>query len=254
MKGNYGMKHAIKAYYDDYWLAESWPAEVPRGRFPIEIKALFEHYIGPETTVLDAGCGDGANYGSWLASRAGAYTGIDVSEQAVKAVLARGLTAKTVVDLSSTDFSDAQFDRCVSIEVLEHLVFPDQAAREIFRVLKPGGLLIATVPNIVYWRHRLDYALLGRWHPGGHPSGALYPWRDPHVRFFTRRTLMRMLTEVGFDIIEVRGIDGCLFGDLPFVARRFGTDLLSRPFRFLQDIFPSLFGANLAVVAMRPSR
>lgn len=242
------------SYYDRYWSTNGWPSDVPRGRFPAELRALLARHLNSSSRVLDAGCGDGAKYGVWLARQTGAYVGVDISERAVEAARSRGLSATVVEDLASLHFPDHSFDAAVCIEVLEHLVSPEAAAKEILRVLKPGGTLVATVPNIVYWRRRLDYAFLGRWHPGGHPGGALHPWRDPHLRFFTRRALQRMLSEVGFQVREVRGIDGCLFGDLPYVARRFGTERVSRPFRFLQDLAPSLFGANLAVVAERRQR
>jgi methionine biosynthesis protein MetW len=241
-------------FYDEYWRPDGWPPDVPRGRFPPELQSLFERHVGPGTAVLDAGCGDGSNYGDWLARRAGDYTGVDVSDRAVEAARGRGLSVHLVTDLTALGFPDAQFDVCVVVEVLEHLVFPNLAAKELLRVLKPGGILIATVPNIVYWRRRLDYALIGRWHPGGHPDGARYPWRDPHVRFFTTNTMRRMLVDVGFDILQLRGINGSFFGDLPFVARRFGTDRLSRPLDFLQLLWPAMFGANLAVVAARPAK
>jgi hypothetical protein len=52
-------------------------------------------------------------------------------------------------------------------------------------------------------------------------------------------------------LVCVTGINGSLFGDLPLVARRFGSQGLSRPFRFLQTAMPSLFAANLAAVARR---
>lgn len=202
--------------------------------------------------VLDAGCGPGDNYGKWLAARAGTYVGVDVSEHAVKRACDLGLDARVVTDLANLEFPDDSFDLIVYVEVLEHLISPAEAAAEGLRVLKPGGRLLATVPNIAYWRRRLDLTLLGRWHPGGHPDGSLYPWRDPHLRFFTRSTLRRMLTETGFHVREVRGINGSLLGDLPFVAHRFGSERLSRPFEFLQTVAPSVFGANLAVVADKP--
>lgn len=242
----------MKEYYDTYWSPTAWPEGVPRGRFPWELRKILERHVRPDARVLDAGCGDGANYGAWLAARCGSYTGVDISEAAVAEARKRGLNAKTVPDLASLSFPDAHFDVVVSVEVLEHLIFPHQAAREILRVLKPGGTFIATVPNTAYWRRRLDYALLGRWHPGGHPDGAVYPWRDPHLRFFTRKTLQRMLSEVGFQVVRVTGLNGSLFGDLPFVARRFGTDQISRPFKALETVLPSLFGANLVAIAERP--
>jgi SAM-dependent methyltransferase len=200
--------------------------------------------------VLDAGCGDGRRYGNWLASLAGEYRGLDISENAVMAARARGLDAVRAADITHLPFPDGWFDACVCVEVLEHLAFPLDCARELWRVLKPGGVLIATVPNTAYWRRRIDFALLGRWHPLGNLDGARRPWDDAHLRFFTRKTFARMLTEAGFKA-EVFGVGGSLLGDLPWVVRRFGSETLSKPFRFLEVVMPSLFGANLAAVARK---
>ena len=245
------MKQSIANYYEQYWSSEGWLAETSDRRFSDRLRGLIASAVTPRSRVLDAGCGDGGKYGTWLADLAGEYRGVDISEQAAATARGRGLNAVRVDDIADLPFEDSSFDACVCIEVLEHLVFPLECAQELRRVLKPGGTLIVTVPNTTYWRRRIDFALLGRWHPLGNPDGALHPWEDAHVRFFTRKTLDRMLTNVGFET-QVFGVGGSLFGDLPWVARRFGTETMSKPFRFLEAILPSLFGANLAAVARKP--
>jgi ubiquinone/menaquinone biosynthesis C-methylase UbiE len=225
---------------------------MPDDRFPDRLRNVLAQQVASGSRVLDAGCGDGGKYGTWLASLPGEYWGADISEQAVAAARRRGLQALRVSDITQLPFTDGSFDVCACVEVLEHLLFPLDCARELWRVLKPGGMLIATVPNTTYWRRRVDLALLGRWHPLGNLDGARRPWEDAHLRFFTRKTLARMLMEAGFET-NVIGVGGSLFGDLPWVARRFGTDVLSRPFRFLEVALPSLFGANLVAIARKPA-
>ncbi len=244
------MNQSIDSYYNRYWSSEGWQANAHDNRFPDRLQSLIARAVTPGSRVLDAGCGDGLKYGVWLAGLAGEYQGVDIAANAVAAATDRGLEATRVDDVTQLPFEDDTFDVCVCIEVLEHLMFPLECAHELRRVLKPGGTLIATVPNTAYWRRRVDFALLGRWHPLGNPDGALHPWDDAHVRFFTRKTLQRMLSKAGFQT-RVHGVGGSLFGDLPWVARRFGTDALSRPFRFLEVGLPSLFGANLAAVARK---
>jgi SAM-dependent methyltransferase len=242
----------MQNYYDQYWSSEGWAPNASERRFPDRLRSLIARQVSPRSRVLDAGCGDGGKYGTWLAGLAGEYLGADISEEAVAAARKRGLQAVRVEDVSELPVADGSFDLCVSIEVLEHLVFPLECARQIWRILRPEGVLIATVPNTTYWRRRFDFAMLGRWHPLGDPDGARRPWEDAHLRFFTRQTFQRMLTEAGFET-QVLGIGGSLFGDLPWVARGFGTEAMSRPFRFLEVVVPSLFGANLAAVAKKPA-
>jgi hypothetical protein len=51
---------------------------------------------------------------------------------------------------------------------------------------------------------------MARWNARGDDRSVSEPWRDPHIRFFTRRALQRMLTEAGSDEITVGG-DGAGF-------------------------------------------
>jgi SAM-dependent methyltransferase len=49
-------------------------------------------------------------------------------------------------DIASTSFKDASFSCVISLDVLEHVEKPQDALRELFRILKPGGTLLVTVP------------------------------------------------------------------------------------------------------------
>ena len=241
-----------KDFYEEYWSPSAGDGGSPQGAFSPELRSLIRGVLRPEDRLLDAGCGDGAKYGTWVATLVGEYLGVDIAEQAVAAARSRGLEAQAVPDLTDLGLPDASFDACVTIEVLEHLMFPEAAVAEIRRVLRPGGRVIATVPNVAYWRYRMDLALLGRWHPQGHGDGPIRPYRDPHLRFFTVKALRRLFAEGGFDVQTVTGVNASLFGDLPFVQRRFGTERISRPFAGLQRVLPGLFGSTIALVARRP--
>ena len=156
------MNEAVHGYYERYWSEDGWVPHVRECRFPDRLRNLIAREVGPQSRVLDAGCGDGGKYGTWLASLVAEYRGVDISENAVMAARARGLDAMRADDISQLPFADGSFDICMCVEVLEHLVFPLDCARELWRLLKPGGVLIATVPNTTYWRRRLDFALFGR--------------------------------------------------------------------------------------------
>ena len=64
---------------------------------------------------------------------------------------------KKIEDLNSKSlpFSDDSLDLVTCLEVLEHLCYPDNIISEIYRVLKPGGELILTTPNLGSWSNRL---------------------------------------------------------------------------------------------------
>lgn len=100
-------------------------------------KALLSHFPaaqGPGQPMLDIGCGDRGHRG--VCEHAGfRYIGLD-RESAAADILA---------DAHLLPFRDQSFPFVVSIAVLHYLRFPLQAMREVYRVLKPGGVFIGTV-------------------------------------------------------------------------------------------------------------
>jgi SAM-dependent methyltransferase len=237
-----------REYYDRYWSpGGTYPGGAPS---PQLLRAL-EDAIGPNSRVLDFGCGDGRSIGRWLADRAQSYFGTDISAVAVESCRELGLEAAVLDSETSIPLDDASVDTAVSIEVLEHLLEPLACVTELRRVIAPGGTLIVTTPNVVYWRRRLGITLAGRWNPAGDGLSVEQPWRDPHVRFFTRGTLHRMLELAGFLDVTVTGHDGAVLAEMPLIhrwARHHGSAL----YRLLERIAPAVFGARLLAIARTP--
>jgi SAM-dependent methyltransferase len=92
-------------------------------------------------------------------------------------------------DGTSLPFPDGSFDRIVCSEVLEHIPDDARALRELFRVLKPGGVLAATVPT--WLPERICWALSDEYHAPFVVGG--------HTRIFTEVELRSKLGAVGFD-------------------------------------------------------
>jgi SAM-dependent methyltransferase len=104
------------------------------------------------TPMLDAGCGTGLN----LASLPPASVGIEINPRNV-AIVRERLPHHIVVegDVEDMPFSDGSFGTVLCTEVLEHIPYPARALAEFRRVLRPGGLLIGSVPaRSVIWRFR----------------------------------------------------------------------------------------------------
>ena len=94
-------------------------------------------------------------------------------------------------ELPSAHYADGQFDVVVSLEVLEHLPAPKEHLQEVWRVTRPGGLLILSTPNF----DGLSRRCLG------------VRWRviDPeHLGYFTQTTLSRLLRDTGYSSVSVR--------------------------------------------------
>lgn len=119
--------------------------------------------------VLDAGCGEGVlvdEYADRLA-----IEGIDANYSSAR-VRAGSITA--------LPYADGMFDRALALDVLEHLTFEEQprALAELFRVLRSGGELLVSVPNLAHLQSRVHFLLQGRLirtaselkHPGDRPA------------------------------------------------------------------------------------
>ena len=236
----------VARYYDEYWGG-------PHGRHyepHAELWAAILDAVEAGARCLDVGCGAGTSYAPRIVAKGARYVGVDVSPNAVAAARAAGLDTRVIADAGELPFEDESFDVVTCIEVLEHLLRPDHAVAEALRVLRPGGRLVVSTPNVAYWRLRANL-LFGLWNPAGDELARERPWRDPHIRFFTPRTLERMLRQTGFARIE-RGAHGGRFLDH---ATSRPTDFgQSRAYRVAERLLPSLLGATIHAVAVKPDR
>ena len=137
--------------------------------------------LPPGTTVLDVGCGIGGSSRILARDYGFAVTAITISPQQVKR--AQELTPPEldvqfqVDDAMALSFPDASFDVVWSIEAGPHM--PDKAvfARELMRVVKPGGVLVVADWNqrddrhkpLNYWEKPVMRQLLDQW---SHPAFA----------------------------------------------------------------------------------
>lgn len=236
----------VQKYYNTYWTDQGFN---PLGQTEAWQKRLFAAELPRGGRCLDLGCGDGGTSGVFLQGAGYEYVGADISETAVAAARGKGLEAVTIRDASSLPFSAGEFDAVVCFEVIEHLFDIESTLREVRRVLKPGGVLVLSTPNIAYWRRRFDL-LVGRWNPMGDPLSFQQPWRDPHIRFLTCKTLRACLATCGFRQPRVTAVMGAFLKDLPGVGRIFPWRS-SPVYRGLERLWPSLWGYRLVGIARR---
>ncbi|MCY6491045.1 methyltransferase domain-containing protein [Leptolyngbya sp. GGD] len=134
--------------------------------------------LPPGTTVLDVGCGIGGSSRILAKDYGFEVTGVTISPQQVKRaqeLTPAGVTAQfRVDDAMALSYPDASFDVVWSIEAGPHM--PDKAifARELMRVLKPGGILVVADWNqrddrqipLNFWERPVMQQLLDQWaHP-----------------------------------------------------------------------------------------
>jgi 2-polyprenyl-3-methyl-5-hydroxy-6-metoxy-1,4-benzoquinol methylase len=156
--------------------------------------------------VLHLGCGDGY-LDPYLCTRFSRVVGVDINfPELQNAAAGSGVeTAEYVLtDGLVLPFESEMFDAIVSIDVMEHAEDDVALMREMSRVLKPGGLLTMTVPNAEYpfTFDPVNYVLKvagGRHLPFG-------MWGFGHRRLYTVESLSNLLTRVGLEVQEARGM------------------------------------------------
>jgi ubiquinone/menaquinone biosynthesis C-methylase UbiE len=95
--------------------------------------------------ILDIGCGTGAMLDELAPF--GHVVGADYAPEALQFCVTRGVGADLArADVRRLPFADASFDVVTAMDIVEHIDDDKAAACEIFRVLKPGGRLLVTVP------------------------------------------------------------------------------------------------------------
>ena len=145
--------------------------------------------------VLEIGCFVGI-VGERIRKQGNEVIGIDRLEKALELAKARGLqTMLADLDDGIIDFPENHFDCVVVGEVLDYVFDPDAVIEDIRRVLKPGGKLIVTLPNLASCGNRL-LMLLGR------PPYNLEarPCQSGYWRYFTFATLRALLCDHGFEV------------------------------------------------------
>lgn len=151
--------------------------------------------IGARGHVLDFGAGSGAL--TARLSACGWFTRISAADIAEYRRPISDDVDWIYVDLNDPlPVPDSSFDVIVAVEVIEHLENPRGVAREWNRILKSGGLLLATTPNVESWRSLLSLIVRGHFIAF---TGDSYP---AHITALTRTDLRRLLTEAGFTDIR----------------------------------------------------
>ncbi len=207
--------------------------------------------VSPSHSVLDLGVGGGL-FCQLLAQSGYRMTALDFLPAGLRRLHHDAPSVQLVQSSAeSLGLRDASFDAALALDVLEHI--DDHAATaELFRVLRPGGCLILTVPAFP----------------------ALWSFRDTaagHRRRYRRQSLVQLLAAAGF-AVEHTGYYQCLLFPLALLSRWAGRrtaatrDFEDTPPKLLNTLFQALstaevrlggfipwpYGSSLFAVARRP--
>jgi 2-polyprenyl-3-methyl-5-hydroxy-6-metoxy-1,4-benzoquinol methylase len=154
--------------------------------------------IGTGRTILDVGCLDGTVAAEFI--RLGnTVHGLDAAAPAVEAARRRGVEARVGNLEEPLPYEDGRFDTVFAGEIIEHVFNIDGLMAEIRRVLRPGGRLVATTPNLAALGRRL-LLLVNR-----NPNVEISFTGDAagHIRYFVRHTLCELLARHGFRLLTL---------------------------------------------------
>ena len=139
-----------------------------------------------------------------------------------------------------------EFDVVLAMDVLEHLVEPESAVKALTAVLKPGGCLIITGPNVAFWSMRW-MLLTGRWRY--HDAGIM---DRTHLRWFALSGWVALAESSGLRSVMVRSAELGIFPLQQFLQRLpGGASLVKFIAAALTKRMPSLFAVVLLVVAVK---
>ncbi len=153
--------------------------------------------------LLDIGCGEGA-FGAAVKHRLPdcEVWGIEpvASAAAVAARSSDRIIANHIED--TPDLPSGHFDVITLNDVLEHLPWSEPVLKLVTRLLKPDGLLVMSIPNVRFFLNVRDLLFRGEWEYQDY--GIL---DRTHFRFFTKKSVVRLLMRNGFDVVQAVGIN-----------------------------------------------
>lgn len=188
------------------------------------VSSFIEKYLpSKKAHILDVGCGTGKNMETF--KKFGEVWGIDNSKKAIEFCKKRGLRNLKVGDATSTGFGVSSFDLITMLDVLEH-TDDNKTLKEIYRILKPGGIVIITVPAYQWMWSQWDNVL-------------------HHKRRYTRGGLKKLLTNNRFKPLKISYMNSYLVAPVLLIRsikkvvskKNYGSD-----FQLSNNMINFLFG------------
>jgi 2-polyprenyl-3-methyl-5-hydroxy-6-metoxy-1,4-benzoquinol methylase len=179
--------------------------------------------------VLDLGCWDGS-YALRYKKTSNTVYGIESSESSAKIAKKRGVIVETGDFMTENFFKNTKFDVVVAGEIIEHVFDTDDFLQRIKHLLKPGGIVIVTTPNVASLPRRILLLL------GINPSlenRTILDKSAGHIRYFTFKDIEKLFADNHLSIIKSASDvlnfnnDGTLFSTvIPKIYKKFGRSIM----------------------------
>ncbi|MEK7068311.1 MAG: class I SAM-dependent methyltransferase [Patescibacteria group bacterium] len=209
-----------------------------RGRRAVFLDVLRRY--APTGALLDVGLGTGANAAEFT-RRGYAVTGLEPSTEAIAFAKEKVPDLRVIASpFPAREIEAGTFDIVVLLDVIEHLEDDAHALKEVFRILRPGGIVLVTTPAFMFlWS---DHDALAH-----------------HYRRYRKGELMRKLHGAGLVPAMVSYYNFFLFPAIAAVrvaqnllgVKKTESDFSSTP-GFLNGMLATLFGAERFLLRLGP--
>jgi SAM-dependent methyltransferase len=187
-------------YLIEHGAGDVWNWESPAGRLRWKRRVrMLTSDLRPGANVLELGCGT-AYFTRELADTGAAITAIDISPELLEAARARCPAQNVKFEIQNAyelSYANASFDSVVGSSVLHHLEL-GRAISEIYRVLKPGGMIRFTEPNMLNPQIAVQKNI---------PAVKKRLGDSPDETAFFRWPLHRRLEQTGFRDVKIEPFD-----------------------------------------------
>ena len=158
-----------------------------------------------EGLIVDHGTGRGLLAGALKKLKSNlCIIGHDISPKACINALNSGFVDFAICSENNLPLADNSVDGSIMGDLIEHLLEPESFLREVYRILKPGGILSLSTPNVSFIRNRITM-LKGEF-PRTECDYSYEIWKAQHIRFFNFYTIKIILRKCGFKNIKVKGV------------------------------------------------
>ncbi len=174
------------------------------GYYSSDRKEIFPFIPQGIERTLDVGCATGVFSAKLKKERSTEAWGIEMLEEAAE--IAKTKLDKVLIgsfDEVSGDLPQKYFDCIFFNDVLEHMPYPETCLSKIKANIHPEGKIIASIPNIRHIEVLRELLFQKDWHYKD--SGIL---DRTHLRFFTKKSIIRMFEDCGYKIDQITGING----------------------------------------------
>lgn len=186
-------------------------SEKPEGYYEASRPEMLQFIPSISSSVLEIGCGSGG-FGKFVKEqRPGTVIwGIEPDERAADAAV-KSLD-HVITGTFSAEMPELQgktFDTVCFFDVLEHMISPESVLTDTKQFLSSNGTLVASIPNVLFYP--VIYKILRKQDWEYEKTGVL---DNTHLRFFTKKSIIRMFEKCGFEVVSIEGIH-------PFITKRY---------------------------------